>query len=60
MQHHLYFGTVGVPKGAMFSFDAFAFAAQNAIERLGFQQQRPVLFISAAFPCCGKNAGEKW
>jgi long-chain acyl-CoA synthetase len=29
-------GTVGTPKGAMFSFEAFAFAAQHAIERLGF------------------------
>jgi long-chain acyl-CoA synthetase len=29
-------GTVGAPKGAMFNFDAFAFAAQHAIERLGF------------------------
>ena len=30
-------GTVGTPKGAMFIFDAFAFAAQHAIERLGFR-----------------------
>jgi long-chain acyl-CoA synthetase len=29
-------GTVGTPKGAMFTFDAFAFAAQHAIERLRF------------------------
>jgi long-chain acyl-CoA synthetase len=29
-------GTVGDPKGSMFSFDAFAFVAQNAIEHVGF------------------------
>ena len=37
MQHHLYIGHAGSPKGAMFTFDAFAFVAQNAIERLGFK-----------------------
>jgi long-subunit acyl-CoA synthetase (AMP-forming) len=30
-------GTVSTPKGAMFVFDAFAFATQNAIDRLGFK-----------------------
>jgi long-subunit acyl-CoA synthetase (AMP-forming) len=30
-------GTVGAPKGAMFSFDAFAFATQHAIEHLHFK-----------------------
>ena len=29
-------GTAGTPKGAMFTFDAFAFVAQNAIKSLGF------------------------
>ncbi len=30
-------GTAGSPKGAMFTFDAFAFVAQNAIKSLGFK-----------------------
>ena len=30
-------GTAGLPKGAMFTFDAFAFVAQNAMARLGFK-----------------------
>jgi long-chain acyl-CoA synthetase len=30
-------GTSGSPKGTMFTFDAFAFVAQNAIECLGFK-----------------------
>jgi long-chain acyl-CoA synthetase len=30
-------GTAGSPKGAMFTFDAFAFVAQNAIRSLGFK-----------------------
>jgi len=30
-------GTSGAPKGAMFTFDAFAFVAQNAIKSLGFK-----------------------
>ena len=30
-------GTAGAPKGAMFTFDAFAFVAQNAIKSLGFK-----------------------
>lgn len=30
-------GTVGAPKGAMFTFDAFAFVSENAIERLHFK-----------------------
>jgi long-chain acyl-CoA synthetase len=30
-------GTAGVPKGAMFTFNAFAFVAQNAIRGLGFK-----------------------
>jgi long-chain acyl-CoA synthetase len=30
-------GTAGAPKGAMFTFDAFAFVAQNAIRSLGFK-----------------------
>jgi len=29
-------GTVGLPKGVMFTFEAFSFVAQNAIEHLGF------------------------
>jgi long-chain acyl-CoA synthetase len=30
-------GTAGAPKGAMFTFEAFEFVAQNAIARLGFK-----------------------
>ena len=30
-------GTAGSPKGAMFTFDAFVFVAQNAINSLGFK-----------------------
>ena len=30
-------GTVGLPKGVMFTFGAFSFVAQNAIEYLGFK-----------------------
>jgi len=30
-------GTAGTPKGAVFTFDAFAFVAQNAINSLGFK-----------------------
>ena len=50
-------GTAGTPKGAMFTFDAFAFVAQNAIKSLGFNHTDRFFFLPPAFAYCRKNVG---